>query len=330
MLYLLLIPLLTQALVIHETDCVNYWCKYYLHFYLQGLNTSFESRKEANAYIIKITQFPPPIGIASLYMNVYTISSEGMKMEVTRLFKHRIDNSVEITIHLLESEINNIRRCSYIGIFITHMEYECIFSIEYTSRIQHSPVKIYIYKMVVEVPILLGFVDRVRGHLIEERVSRFIEAPQYEVRMYRGMSCNQKITSLTIVEPQEYIRMCVFDIDITRPLRHLDVTFLVATYISRGLGIRSFDMLRTADIMSSFNGRIAIGRVCAVLQMTHVGSLKISMVITSRERQRTRIESPDGIEVRDSSWWLNDPFLPGSATSVVVSLITFLCLLVAL
>ena len=330
MLYLLLIPLLTQALEIHDTDCVNYWCKYYLHFYLQRLDITFQNRKEGNEYITTINQSAPELGIASLYVKVYTITPTEARTEVSNLSLRRIGNRLVINISLQDEAIReDDGRCSNIGAVFAHTEYECTFSIEYTSRIQSSPVKTYIYKMVVEVPFLSGFSNYATGYLIDEKISRFIEEPQYEVRMYRGSDCNQEITSPTILNRWDFICIGVFGIDITMLLRHLDITFLIATYTSSTFGIRSFDMLSNADIRRSLDGRNAMGRVHAIFQTNHLGRLKISMVITPREKKRTRIESPEGIVVGDL-WWDDDFFEISSAASVVVPLITFLCLLVAL
>jgi len=331
MMYLLLIPLLTQALVIHETNCIDDWCKYYLQLHLQQLEPRFQTERVAslNRYLTTITQSEPSSDMASLYVNAYTIVPS--RIEVTDLTGYKVDNGFEITVSLSETDINNPSKCPFISVDSAYINRECIFLIEYTSRIQSYPVKTYIYKMLVRIPIIPGHDYYVHSSLIDKVYEyKFVENFEYSVNLYKGKSCMEEITSETIVSYTDHICIGVFGNDITTVFSYLDVAFLVTSYTSKASEIRAFDMLSAATIKRGLDETDSKGKVYAVIPMIYVGKLKINMIITFGQRKTIRIELPESFEVSDPNSLLPEEDEENSAGSVVVSLITFLCLLVAI
>jgi len=150
MLLFLLIPLLTQALVIHETDCDGDFCEESLKSYVRLLNPIFRSGKEDDKYIATITHRQPGMPMASLYMNVYIIGLR--KIKVDDLTKEPIGSNFVIRIDLTEEDIENPSKCSHVDTDDMHISYECIFCIEYTSQTQSDPMRIFIYSMTVKIP----------------------------------------------------------------------------------------------------------------------------------------------------------------------------------
>jgi len=331
MLYLLLIPLLIEALVIHESNCIDDWCKYYLRLYLQQLELRFQTERvtSLNRYLTTITQSEPSPGMPSLSVNVYTIGSA--KIEVTDLTGYKVDNGFKIYISLSETDINNPSKCSFINVDTAYINRECTFLIEYTSQIQSYPVKTYIYRMVVRIPNVPGHDYHVHGFLIDKVYEhKFVENFEYSVNLYKGESCREEITSETIVNYMDYICIGVFGNDVTTLFNYLDVAFLVTSYTSKTSRIRDFDMLSSATIKRSLDGENSKGKVYAVIPMIHLGKLRISMIITFAQRKTIRIELPESFEVSDPKSLFPKGSEENSAGSVVVSLITFLCLLTAI
>jgi len=360
MIYLLLIPLLTQALVIHETSCNDSQCISSLQAYLQQLNPKFRSdkevlgNKEGNRYLTIITQSEPPLNIASLYVNVYI--GVPRKIELTELTKHRVGNSLEIYIPLSEADINNPSKCSYIGLDSIYINRECIFSIEYTSRVQNNILETYIYKMIIRVPYVPEYDYYLNGLLIYHKECKcgLVEDPEYNTKLYRGKTCKEEIVQGSRLLYGDYICIGVFSNYITTLPRYLNVAALSAIYTLNDIEIGTFDMLGTSIIKNNLNGTDTKGQVYAIIPMIDVGRVEINMKVTYTQ---ARIVLSNKLECEECLFFkvihkilVSDAFIEygglfphpqepqeppeedeeNNAGSVIVSLITFLCLLVVI
>ena len=365
MLSLLLIPLLTQALLIHEDNCMEASCMGHLQDYLKQLNLEFQGKKEVlgqkecNRYLTTITQSKPPSNMGSLYVRVYTVDSE--TIEVTDLTGNEVDNNFEIYIRLSETDINNPLKCPYIDTDSIFINRECTFLIAYTGQKQSDPMKFYMYKMVVRIPRVQGYDYYVDGFLIDQKVgnSEIVEHSRYNVKLYKGATCKEEITPETILLHEDNICIGVFGNDVMTLLSYLEVGSLLLTY-TRDSRDRIINMLGVTTIKRSLDGTNKKGQVHAIFPTFHIGKSSVSIVIASTQRKivlsnelvyeehpltvEIHIGLPEILPLPDTSP-LPDPDMvipppeepeepkedeKDSADSVVVSLITFLCLLVVI
>jgi len=363
MLSLLLIPLLTQALLIHESNCVEASCIEHLRDYLKQLSPRFQSDKEVvgdkegNKYLTTITQSKPPLSMPSLYVNVYTVTSE--VIEVTDLTGNRVGNSFKIYIRLSEADINNPLKCLYIGIDSTHINRECTFFIEYTDLKQSDPIKFYMYRMVVKIPYVPGHDYYLNGFLIDQKVdnNQIVENPRYNVKLYKGQSCKEEMLPGATLYYGDKICIGVFGNDIITLLSYLEVHSLSLTYTSNSRD-QTIDMLGVTVIRRSLDGTNKKGQVYVILPIMYVGKTRISMAIVSQRMtvlsdglvykqlplaEEVHIELPEVPVIagydpspefekhpEEDEEEDEDEDEEDSASSIIVSLITFLCLLVVI
>jgi len=351
MLSVLLIPLLTQALVIRENWCIGDSCRTNLRTYLRELNPRFQSEKvlnneEDNIYLTTISQYQPSSNVEGLFVNVYTVGSGIIR--VTNLTGHTGGGNFTINIRLSERDINDPLKCALINVDSIYINRECTFFIEYISQIPSGPAKFYIYMMVVRIPHVLEYDYHVNSSLIEERLDNceFVNNLRYNVKLYTGEGCKEEITPRTVVNYMNHICIGVFGNDVITVLSYLEVGALWATYTRHGSAEQIIDMLGLAIIKSSLNETNAKGQLYVVIPIMHIERISINMVIASkRTRRMLSDELVCGELFLNKGIYINlpeilsfgepdeEPFLPEEpedAGSVVVSLITFLCLLVVI
>jgi len=283
MLLFLLIPLLTQALLIHESNCVGDFCENNLKLYIGRANLRSRSDKESDKYFTVITHSQPGMPMSSLYMNVYTIGPR--KIKVYDLTKVLIGNNFEIRIDLTEEDIKNPSKCSYVDTNDMHINYECIFCIEYTSQIQSDPIRIYIHSMIVKIPVHPKYDYYVEdSQIYEERCGcKLIRTLDYKVKLYKGASCTDKIaTGATLIRGED-ICIGVFSNDDTTKCYYFVFATLETTYISDSLEPTTTNMLGTSTIKRSLDRTNIKGQLYAIIPMHHIGRLEIKMVIALTE-----------------------------------------------
>jgi len=294
MLLFLLIPLLTQALVIHETNCVGDFCEGNLKSYVRLLNPIFRSGKEDDKYIAMITHRQPGMPMASLYMNVYTIGLR--KIKVDDLTKESIGSNFVIRIDLTEEDIENPSKCSKVDTDDMHISYECIFCIEYTSQIQSGPMRIFIYSMIVKIPRTQDYDYFVHdSQIYDERCGcGLIKDLEYNVKLYKGASCVDEIATGATVIRGEDICIGVFGNDDTTKCYYFVFTTLETTYTSDSLEPTPTDMLKTAITKRRLDGTDKKGQLYAIIPTDHIGRLEIKMVITLTETLNSEFVIEEG------------------------------------
>jgi len=338
---LLLIPLLTQALILYNRGCISIECKENIIDYLEELNPSFQSKKEGDGYLITITQSIPTEDITYLYIIVYNLC--GSSQHAIDLTTDIVGNNFEIYIPLSERNINDYN-CPYVTVSPLYINRECIFHITFDSHGFNYIRKDYSYRVLMRIPRVTGqhyyvhgslqFSLRPSEHCMCQRVINY----QYDAKLYKGGSCQEEITSEANVIYGDYICIGVFDKRLTIPFKRPDIVGLETTYTLKFFRSRTFNMLDLAIIKDRLDEIVTERQIYVIFPLTYVGRLEINMLIMPnyvldsglcnlskgiRLGFRTlRVIDPDGLFPGDDE--------ENSAGSIVVSLITLLCLLVTL